>query len=369
MHLPVRSGLTRLAHGLICLTLLALAACGGSSHPGTSAPTLQSVQVTPTNPSIAAGTSTQLAATALYSDGSHTDVTTQASWSSSSPSNATVGASSGHATALVAGTTTITATLQGISGTTTLTVTAATLVSLEVSPALPQVAAGSTQAFKATGTFSDQTTQDLTADMSWSSSVTTVATIDASGLATTLVAGQTVITANCMVASTCGSVSGNTTLTVTAATLVSISVTPASPSIALGTTQQFVATGSYSDGSTQNLTTQATWNSDTPATATISSTSGSQGLATSVATGSTHISAMFGGISSAPVVLQVTAATLVSIAVTPVTPTLSLGTTLQLTATGTYSDNSTQDLTSQVSLELGHAEQRDGQNAPGSRGS
>jgi 6-phosphogluconolactonase (cycloisomerase 2 family) len=41
--------------------------------------------------------------------------------------------------------------------------------------------------------------------------------------------------------------------------------------------------------------------------------------------------------------------TLVSIAITPTAPTLFNGTTLQLTATGTYSDNSTQNLTGSVS--------------------
>ena len=45
----------------------------------------------------------------------------------------------------------------------------------------------------------------------------------------------------------------------TAATLVSIAVTPANPSVANGLTQQFTATGTYTDNSTQNLTTVATW--------------------------------------------------------------------------------------------------------------
>ena len=40
-----------------------------------------------------------------------------------------------------------------------------------------------------------------------------------------------------------------------APTLTSIAVTPANPSISTGTTQQFTATGTYSDQSTQNITT------------------------------------------------------------------------------------------------------------------
>src|SRR6185436_11623186 len=83
---------------------------------------------------------------------------------------------------------------------------------------------------------------------------------------------------------TIGNTSNGTTcatLTVSAATLASIAVTPASPSIAAGGNQQFTATGTYSDASTANLTGSVTWASATPATATISS----GGLAHGVATG------------------------------------------------------------------------------------
>ncbi|MGH9725943.1 MAG: Ig-like domain-containing protein, partial [Candidatus Acidiferrales bacterium] len=53
-------------------------------------------------------------------------------------------------------------------------------------------------------------------------------------------------------------------------TLQSISVTPANPSIAKGTTKQLTATGTYSDNSTQDLTASVTWSSDTPGVATVS---------------------------------------------------------------------------------------------------
>ena len=46
-----------------------------------------------------------------------------------------------------------------------------------------------------------------------------------------------------------------------APTLVSIAVTPANATNLVGATQQFTATGTYSDGSTQNITSQATWTS------------------------------------------------------------------------------------------------------------
>jgi hypothetical protein len=52
--------------------------------------------------------------------------------------------------------------------------------------------------------------------------------------------------------------------------LTRISVSPNHSSVLLGQSQQFTATGLYSDGTTQNLTPQVTWNSSAQAVATIS---------------------------------------------------------------------------------------------------
>ena len=331
---------------VILLGLVALSGCHDDAsqapaHP--TAPTLQSLEVSPTNPTVAAGTSVQLAATAIYSDGSHTDVTAKAAWSSSSTAVATIGAATGKAVGVDAGSATLTASFQGQSTGTTLVVTAATLVSIKVIPASASIAAGTTQAFMATGTFSNNTSQNLTADVTWSSSNVAAATIDGSGLAAAVSTGNAIITATCNT-SGCGSVTGSATLTVTAATLVSIAVTAPSPSVALGSTQQLTATGTYTDHSTQNLSSQATWVSSNPAVATINAA----GLGTPVTMGSTGVTAAFGGVTSPPLILTVTAATLVSIAVTPTAPGIVLGATQQFMATGTYSDSSTQDITASV---------------------
>jgi hypothetical protein len=76
-----------------------------------------------------------------------------------------------------------------------------------------------------------------------------------------------------------------------APTLTSIAVTPASPSLPTGGTLQFTATGTFSDGSTQNVTSQATWVSSNTVVATISAS----GLATGIAAGTATISAALGG--------------------------------------------------------------------------
>src|SRR5207244_524598 len=116
-------------------------------------------------------------------------------------------------------------------------------------------------------------TQDLTSSVTWHSSNGAVASISASGVATGLSVGSSNITA------TSGGITSNTAvLTVTAPTLVSIAVTPNSPSIAKGLTQAFLATGTYTDSSTQDLTNSATWNSSNGPVASINVS----GMATAV---------------------------------------------------------------------------------------
>jgi hypothetical protein len=104
-------------------------------------------------------------------------------------------------------------------------------------------------------------------------------------------------------------------------TLVSITVTPANPSISVGSHQQFTATGNYSDGSHQNLTDSATWTSSSPSIATISST----GLATGIAAGSTTIKAASGSINGTTG-LTVTAGGSFTISASPSSLSLMQGT-------------------------------------------
>ena len=73
----------------------------------------------------------------------------------------------------------------------------------------------------------------------------------------------------------------------TQAALTSIAVTPANPSVATGATQQFAATGTYSDGSTRTITSLASWSSTGTNTATINGS----GLATASCAGTTTIAA------------------------------------------------------------------------------
>ncbi len=306
-----------------------------------SAPVMQSISITPSTPSIVSGSTQQFTATALFTNGTTQNVTSQVTWQSTSTSTATIN-NSGLATATGSGATTIKASLGAFSASTSLTVTAAPLQSITITPASPSIVRGTTQQFAATGTYSDGTTQNLTSQVTWTSSNSAFATVNSLGVASGLASGTTTIQAQTQ--SQNGPVSGTTTLTILPppVTLQSIAITPASATVTKGATQQFTATGTYSDNSTQDLTTQVTWSSSST-----NATINPAGVATGVLTGIAQIQASISG-KTATANLTIHPAILNSIAITPASVTIADGTTQQYVAIGTYSDGSTQTLTTQV---------------------
>ena len=331
LRFPTRSQLSTLA---LIAGVVMLSSCAGYVHQ--DAPQLTKIDVSAASTTITVGTTQQFAATGHFTDGSTRDITASVAWSSQNPAVATIDAA-GLATAKSAGSSAITGTSGSLASSISLTVVAAALKSLAVTPANPAVTKNATEQFTATGTFSDGSVQNLTSSVAWSSATPSVATISSVGLATALDAGSSTIQA------VSGSITGTTKLTVTSATLSSIAVTPASPSIAKGLTDQLMATGTFSDGTTQNITSSVTWVSLTTGVATISV----GGLAKGVGIGSSTIQATSDSLTGSTI-LSVSAATLSSIAVTPPNPAIAQGTTQQFTATGTYSDLSTQNLTNSV---------------------
>ena len=173
----------------------------------------------------------------------------------------------------------------------------AALQAIVVIPNAATIADGSTQQFTATGTYSDGSSRNITTSVSWNSSNTAVVSISSLGLATALEAGTTNITAMLS-----GVISPQAPLTVSAAVLQSIVVIPNAATIADGGTQQFTATGTYSDGSSRNITNSVNWNSSNTAVVSISSL----GLATALEVGTTNITATLLGVVSSPASLTIT---------------------------------------------------------------
>lgn len=301
-----------------------------------SAATLVSMAISPPNPSVIKGQTQQLNVSGTFSDGSKRDLTGSATWTVSPVSVAAVSAT-GLVTTLATGTGLITAASGSVSATDVIMVSPVSLASIAISPANPSLPKGETQQLAATGTYNDGSTQDLTSQVTWSGSASTVATVNSTGLITAQAAGKGTITA------ALGSISGTDTVTVVPPVVVSIAVTPVKSSVTETETEQLHATGTFSDGSKQNLTQTATWTAAQSGIATISSS----GLVTAGQPGTTTISATSGTVTGTAT-LKVLSAVLVSISITPNNPSIPLGSSGQLQARGNYNDGTTQDLTQQV---------------------
>jgi alpha-tubulin suppressor-like RCC1 family protein len=177
------------------------------------------------------------------------------------------------------------------------TPTAGSAISVSISPSAPQtVSAGGNIPFTVTVNGPAGTSQNVT----WSTSPATVCGSFALNVykAPTPAATLTCTLTATSVASPAAKASVTVTVSAQSVTLTSISLAPFNMTIAAGTTQQFTATGHYSDGSTQDLTTQVIWSSSQVAFATISTAAGTDGLATGVAAGTTVISASLGNVSA-----------------------------------------------------------------------
>ena len=179
----------------------------------------------------------------------------------------------------------------GVTGSTALTVTPH-LDSIAITPANPSVPKGETEQFTATGTFADNSTANITNQVTWASANTATATI--SNAAGSIGFAPAVATGTSSISATFEGVTGSTLMTVGPPVLVSLWVTPASPNALENTTDQFSASGIYSDGSTQNLTSLVTWASATPGVATISPA----GVANGIIAGTSSISATYQGLTS-----------------------------------------------------------------------
>ena len=145
--------------------------------------------------------------------------------------------------------------------------TLAALTSVDISPDDADYSTGGQLPLTLTGSFSDNTTQDITNGATWSSSDPTLASVDpVTGIVTGLAnsnGNPVTITASY------GGMRDTTTVTVTAAVPESLPLTPAAASIAAGTTLQYTVNQIYSDGSVQPVTSGLSWISSSATTASI----------------------------------------------------------------------------------------------------
>src|ERR1700721_575119 len=186
-------------------------------------------------------------------------------------------------------------------------------------------------------TMSDGTTQDMSGTATWTSSATTVVTVSAQGNIVSVGKGAAQVSASYQ------GLTGNSAINVGPPALVGLTVSPSQSSLPVGESEQLMATGNYTDGSTQNLSQSATWISAAPATATVSAA----GKVVANAIGTTTVNVSSGSIAGSAS-LNVTAPVVTALNIVPSTVSMLIGSNRQLQAMATLSDGSTQDMSATV---------------------
>ncbi|HKW12192.1 MAG TPA: Ig-like domain-containing protein [Gemmatimonadaceae bacterium] len=242
-------------------------------------------------------------------------------WSSSNTAVATI-ASSGLATTLTTGSTNIGAVSEGVTAQTSLTVTATPpppVASVAVSLASSNLNVGQTT--QASATLKDVGGNVLTGRaITWSSSNTAVATVNANGVVTGAGAGSANIIA------TSEGVTGQASVSVTVVPVASVTVSLASSSLTTGKTTQ--ATAVTKDAGGNVLSGRAvTWSSSNTAVATVNAS----GVVTAVAAGSANVIATSEGVTG-QASLSVTVVPVASVTVSLGSSSLTIGQTTQATA-------------------------------------
>ena len=299
-------------------------------------PALVSITVSPTPSSLPLGKTEQLTAMGTLTDGSTQDLTQSATWSSSGPAIASVNAA-GAAVAKSIGTSTISASSGSVTGTASLTVTPAVAISVNVVPATVSLPLGNGSQLQAIANMSDGTQQPLSSSVTWQTSQSSIATVNAQGYVTSVGKGSAQVSAAYQ------GLTGSASIAVGPPALVSIAVTPNPSSLPVDESQQFTATGTFTDGSTQNLSQSVAWSSSGSSIATVNLT----GMVVAKAVGTATISAASGSINGTAS-LTVSAAAIVALNIVPATQSMILGSGRQLQAIATLSDGTTQNKTGTV---------------------
>lgn len=328
------------------VAMVVLAACGQQA-------TLKELQVSPPVTEVTQNLTAPVSAVAVYSDGTQRDVTAEVQWSSQDAQVATAAGGLIQA-GEQAGATILTAAWSGLQSTARVDVVAAALVSLTVATEAATLPAGTTTRATASGLFSDGRTRDVTAAVQWQVAGAALS-VDLAGTVRGEATGQ-----GDVVAALAGQ-SASASVTVTDAVAVSVALQGVAATMPLGLTAPITVLATFTDGSVRDVTAEAGLEVLDPTVATVDASGTLRVLAAGakelrgLTPGATELRASYAGLSAAAPV-QITAAVLVSIAITPPHGAIKSGFLYDFSAAGTYSNGDVLDLTMTLTWSSGDQE-------------
>ena len=345
---------------LLVSTLFYVGCSSDNSRYLDTSKSVQQIQITPGLYSLPKGLSFSFTATAYFDDGSMMDVTDEVVWESKQANVLSVETglnNPGYAYAASVGEAKVVATLTTqhrdfISNTATITVTDAELENIVLFPVKTVVPKGIQVRYRAYGYFSDRSSFDITRLATFQSSDSSVALLSKSSGVTAIVdsvgEGVTNITATFQ-----GMSSNVAELEVTSAVMSSLQITPAQATVPTETVDNFTATAYFSDGTSKDVTKQASWSSDDTSIVSIVPSGEDGGLASALKHGTVNITATFDGKKSNTAVITVVGKALTDIHLVPAyTVELPKGTTKTYKVWAYYDDSTAKDVTALSTLSI-----------------
>jgi trimeric autotransporter adhesin len=309
--------ITGVAPGTATITATSEGKTGTATVTVTPIPVAK-VVVTPDAPNVSVGQTVQLNVSVQGANNQELTGRT-VTWSSGAPSVASVSAT-GVVSGLAPGTAIIFANVEGVVGTATVTVRQVPVGSVVVTPETASVPVGGSVQLSAS--VRDASGGELQGRLvGWTSSDESVAVVSSSGRVSGIKIGTATITASSE------GKSGTATVTVTAAPVASVNVTPPTASVTVGQSTTLTAQTLDANGNALTGRTVA-WTSSNTGIATVSEA----GVVTGVAPGSATITATSEN-KSGTATVTVTAIPVANVTVDPTTVSLTTGGTQQITAT------------------------------------
>ncbi|WP_144478041.1 Ig-like domain-containing protein [Cytobacillus oceanisediminis] len=314
-------------------------------------PVLNSLKITPSTVTLKRNETQQFQVIAEYSDGTSVDVTSQVAYQSSNESLAMVN-SSGLATVAgdaSGGSLYIRGSFGGKGTAATVTVPNPPIVTeLKFTIDKQTLLTGEKAQVTVIAKYSDGTSEDVTANAGLTSSLPGQAFVDpATGQVTVLdsATGGTVY-----IRGSYGGKGGAASFTIPAApTVSSLTFTPAAKTVKPGDSVQINVMANYTDGTSVDVTNQASLISSNATLASVDKTTGLVSIPATAPNGIVNIQGSFGG-KGGSTSLTVSKPYIVGLSFNPDKATLKAGETIQIGVTAIYSDGSAQDVTSQTAF-------------------
>lgn len=259
-----------------------------------TAVSLEVITIEPAEISLAGGERLRLRAVGGFSDGSIQPLGAALRWESAQPDIVRID-EAGELLALQPGEARISVSLGGVTGSIPVRVSTATLTGLEITPADPRLASGTTMRFNAVAVYSDGSRRDVTAQVVWASTNPTVLDVS-NGDSSRVRAGAEGFAG---LTARFGGLEQAVEVEVTGAIVTRLRITAPVTALASGESVRLSAVADFSDGSSQTLEHDVVWFSSDPALASVGNTVDSRGVVVAVAgAGSVRIRAEYGGLSA-----------------------------------------------------------------------